>query len=471
MSGGCIASQKVETELLTANPVASTIYPMSNTKLANTLKDVFNTANPIPLQSGDSRYVDCSAVRGNEDVVNQLYRRITWSNQSTVQLFTGHRGCGKSTELLRLKHQLEEADFAVIYFEADDVISMEDLIYSDVLVAIARQVFQGLEAMEVDLGEDLLDDVFEWFAEEVLEYESTDKAEAALETEFGFGTPELLSPLARIMAKVTGQLRTGVESRRQVRQRLDPQISQLILRINLLLSKGASELRKQNKQGLAVIVDNLDRIQFRTLPDGRNSHDALYLEHGEQLCSLDCHLVYTVPIAMFYSPNSAELTGIFADHNIVPMIKIEERNGTPYAQGLEILQTILAERIDLDAIFENEALDLLCRMGGGHPRLLMTLVRDACGYAQNRFPKPIDRNAVERAVINLTRQYSRAIPEEHFPLLAQVAQTKEIDNDDAHRLMLHNLSVLEYMNGEEPWHNVHPAVRNLQKLQELLPHL
>ena len=83
--------------------------------LAATLRDVFNTANPAPLPSGDPRYVDCTAVRGNEDVVRQLFQRITWSDlPATTQLFTGHRGCGKSTELLRLKTQLEAADFAVI---------------------------------------------------------------------------------------------------------------------------------------------------------------------------------------------------------------------------------------------------------------------------------------------------------------------------------------------------------------------
>jgi hypothetical protein len=49
--------------------------------LAKTLKDVFNTANPTPLQSGDPRYVDCTAVRGNEDAVTLLFNAITWSDQ------------------------------------------------------------------------------------------------------------------------------------------------------------------------------------------------------------------------------------------------------------------------------------------------------------------------------------------------------------------------------------------------------
>ncbi|MCB0183011.1 MAG: hypothetical protein KDE31_02040, partial [Caldilineaceae bacterium] len=105
---------------------------MSNHPLAKTLRDVFNEANPAPLQPGDRRYVDCTAVRGNDDAVKQLLNRITWSDElATTQLFTGHRGCGKSTELLRLQKRLEQVNYAVIYFEADDVIDVEDVVYSD----------------------------------------------------------------------------------------------------------------------------------------------------------------------------------------------------------------------------------------------------------------------------------------------------------------------------------------------------
>lgn len=445
---------------------------MTNDKLADTLRDTFNTTNPVPLASGDARYVDCTAVRGNDDTTLRLFRNITWADMHTAQLFTGHRGCGKSTELLRLKSRLEKADFAVIYFEADDIINLEDLVYSDIMVAIAQQVHNGLVALGVGLGHDLLDDIAEWFAEKVLLYDSVKAAEASISLDAGVGTLPVLSPVAKLMAQVTGQLRTGVESRKQVRQRIDQRVDELLTRVNLLLDRGRIELQKQGKQDLVVIVDNLDRIQFRTIGDdanGRNSHDAIYIDHGEQLCDMHCHMIYTVPIAMFYSPQSSILTGIFPDDLMLSMIKIEERDGTPCIEGLEALRAILAERIDIDKIFTDEALLLLCKMSGGHPRILMTLVREACGYAKNRMPKPIDLNAAERAVINLTRQYSRAVPEEHFPLLAQVAQSKQIRNDNAHRQMLHTLSILEYLNGGEPWHNVHPAVRKLQKLQMLLP--
>jgi DNA polymerase III gamma/tau subunit len=51
-----------------------------------------------PLPPGDPRYVDCTPVRGNEDVVTQMSSTIAWSNVHVAQLFTGHRGSGKSTE-------------------------------------------------------------------------------------------------------------------------------------------------------------------------------------------------------------------------------------------------------------------------------------------------------------------------------------------------------------------------------------
>ncbi|PKO20451.1 MAG: hypothetical protein CVU38_20045 [Chloroflexi bacterium HGW-Chloroflexi-1] len=147
-----------------------------------------------------------------------MFNAITWSDQpATAQLFTGHRGCGKSTELFRLQKRLEVAGYAVIYFGADEAIDVEDVIYSDVLVAIAQQVFSGLHALSVKLDDDLLDDIFKWFAEVVYEKANTKEFQAELAAEFSLGTPKLLLPLAQLLAKITGQLKTGVESRQQIR--------------------------------------------------------------------------------------------------------------------------------------------------------------------------------------------------------------------------------------------------------------
>lgn len=440
--------------------------------VAKTVRETFQAADPAqPLASDDPRYVDLTEVRGDEDVVEQLKETILWSNTTTCQLFTGHRGCGKSTELLRLKAQLENANYSVIYFAADDVLDLNDLVYSDLLVAIAKEVYTGLEELGIALNEDLIEAVSSWFAEIVEEKNLVKSANTSVSAEVGFGTPKLLSPFASILTTITGQLQTGIDSKRQVRQRLDPQISQLIGNINLLLQGANAKLHKEGKEGLVVIIDNLDRLSFRSLNDGaRNTHDALYIEHGEQLRSLQCNIIYTVPISMFYSTNAAKLKDSFPDYIVVPMIKIKERNGQPSQNGLDSLKNILAQRIDLAQVFETEALDLLCAKSGGHPRDLMVLIRNACRYDAKKFPQPIDVNAARKALSRLVSEYSRMIPEDHFPLLAQVHRTKEVKNDDAHQVMLHNLTVLEYVNGAPPWHDVHPVVLELPKFKDALAH-
>jgi predicted ATPase with chaperone activity len=56
-------------------------------------------------------YIDFTEVRGN-NVVNELKRTVVLSeNEPTCQLFTGHIGCGKSTELSRLKTELEQQGY------------------------------------------------------------------------------------------------------------------------------------------------------------------------------------------------------------------------------------------------------------------------------------------------------------------------------------------------------------------------
>jgi tRNA uridine 5-carbamoylmethylation protein Kti12 len=65
-------------------------------------------------------------------------------------LFTGHIGCGKSTELLRLKKELEDEGFHVVYFESSEDLEMTDVDIGDVLLAIAHRVSQSLDEITLE---------------------------------------------------------------------------------------------------------------------------------------------------------------------------------------------------------------------------------------------------------------------------------------------------------------------------------
>ncbi|MDC0831882.1 hypothetical protein POG22_02510 [Geitlerinema sp. CS-897] len=100
----------------------------------------------MPLQPGDPAYVDCREVRGDEDVVEDLGRTVRRSRDLTYQLYSGYRGSGKTTELLRLKENLENRNHVVVYFAADEEdISVQDAQYTDILLACTRHLLRELK--------------------------------------------------------------------------------------------------------------------------------------------------------------------------------------------------------------------------------------------------------------------------------------------------------------------------------------
>jgi hypothetical protein len=86
---------------------------------------------------------------------------------------------------------------------------------------------------------------------------------------------------------------------------------------------------------------------------------------------------------------------------------------------------------------------------------------------------PFTKEAVQKGIQQHVNAYSRSIQENNWELLAklQLNQDKDIPNDDDHKDMLGDLSILQYMNGGEPWYSVNPVVRELEKFKRAVEKL
>jgi hypothetical protein len=314
-----------------------------------------------------------------------------------------------------------------------------------------------------------------WFAEVVYEWSDEKTVTKTLDTEFELGlkAPVLLPLIAKMFAKITGQIQTGRKSRKDIRERLEPQVSQLIARLNEFIQAALPEIKRNGYRDLVLVIDNLDRIVLRVLDETTKSttHDALYLDHAEQLKALDAYMVYTVPISMFYSPKETQLTGSFPNYAILPMIKVQEEDGNTCKKGIELLCKVAKERIDTEHLFANGVVEYLALKSGGMLRDFIRLLAYTIELAQAKGGRiPIDQEIAERAFRRLINEYGRMVPDEHFDLLAKVAKNKHAPNDTEHQSMLYNLSVLEYMNGDR-WCDVHPAIRELPEFKDAWRHI
>jgi len=269
------------------------------------------------------------------------------------------------------------------------------------------------------------------------------------------------------MVKLLAQIKGSDKQKTTIRQTLEKDISRLKADINLLLDDAYGKLRKKypNCKGLLIIFDNLDR----TPPQVANH---LFFEYAAQLQQLRCTIIYTVPISVLCSPKNP-LAQFNGNPHIVSMVNIYqfERNVRDLNHnqiGLDAIASLIEKRVDVDAVFNSrQELLELAKASGGHVRQLMQMMRSACLTASTKKHPKILAEDVIYAIKQQQFSFERLIPEEHYPVLAQVCINKDVSKDDIGQLMLFNTSVLEY-NGDNRWNYPNPVVMQNEFFQQAL---
>ncbi|MEQ9670147.1 MAG: hypothetical protein RLO19_17595 [Coleofasciculus sp. G2-EDA-02] len=87
-------------------------------------------------------------------------------------------------------------------------------------------------------------------------------------------------------------------------------------------------MQQQGKQGLVVIVDNLDRVEGQTKGWGRSQQEYIFIDQAEYLQKFNCHLVYTMPLALKFADEYARLTQRYKEEpKVLPMVQVQQVDG------------------------------------------------------------------------------------------------------------------------------------------------
>jgi len=416
---------------------------------------VYSVFEPKPLgPDQQSLYVDLDAVRGNTDVVSRLARTIQLSEGNpTCQVLAGHRGSGKSTELLRLKERLETGSPAmfVVYVRADEYLDRNDVDFPEVLIAMVRQMAQDLaERAKIRLKPGYFKDRME-------------RLKAVLTSTIDFEKFELSAGLFKVAAAIKG----SPDARAEIRKLLEPDTSNLIDAANDVISEAVLRLGEKGKTGLVVLMDDLDKMVVREhAGTGCKTDEHLFVNRAAQLTGFRCHVVYTMPLSLAYSHQESAICINYGGHlPVVPMTRIAERppGARPYGPGMDKFREIIAKRLQQAEaqpaeVFANDAVrDELVGLSGGQPSELMSLVREAIIAHK----LPIDASSLERAKVEGRREYARQLRADHWPILEKVrstgAYTRTIEREPAWRELLEGRAILQYAADEE-WYALNPMV-------------
>lgn len=407
------------------------------------------------LEPGDPRYVETQTARGSQKTLGTLAKKFGldlndgrfFPPKQKHVLFFGHVGSGKTTELRHYAKKLAgDGKFFVVEVDITVELDRNNLQYADTLMAMARALLTRLNKKQVDLGAEAVQELERWFAERVLA--SDEIKDYSAELRAGIKAEGGLPFLVKLFGKFTAAFKANVSYKNSLRLVIRNSFTEFAIAFNRFLnqSEAALDARHLGRRVLFVI-DGTDKLRGEDMR-------RFFVEDAEQLLAIDGHVIYTAPLHLIYE---GSLTGKL-DSLMLPMIKLNERDGSPCRAGQNAMRDILLRRADRTLFASDEEIKCLVEHCGGHPRELLRLLKLCCEFAER---KTIDDATVNLAIKQLASEYRRFLEPEDYDLLARIdADPIHAGNDERTRKLLYNLALLEYNDGS--WRRSHPVVRTLE---------
>ena len=416
------------------------------------LKEFFNAVSNRPLEPDDERYVSLyDGALADADPVQQLAQAVEWSTES-VRLFSGYRGAGKSTELRRLKRQLEGSGHLVFLCDMEDYLNLSTAVdVSDFLMAVAGSFDDAIRGKYEDaLGSS------ESYWERVFGHLSSWKVEDASVSAAGF----------------KASLKSDPTFKSRLQERMAGHLGSLVADVCQFCADRVAALRGHTDdpdRKVVLLLDSVEHIRgtFANAETVQSSVQNLFANHAEKLRIPDMHIVYTVPPYLkVLAPNISQLYDE-GGLQILPSFKLHEQDGTPIEQAYGIFEQVVRKRGDWQRLLgqDHAVLHRVIRNSGGHLRDLLGLLARVALLAR---ALPVPESVVATAISRRKSEFL-PIPNDDARWLATICETHEVELQRLQELpslarFFDTHLVLCYRNGDE-WYDVHPLIKEQVRKQ------
>lgn len=378
--------------------------------------------------------------------LDELKTYILNSPANDKILFSGHLGSGKSTELNRFANDTEiKRRFFVLKYSISEVLNILDIDYMDFLLSLAACLYtRSLDAgIRFDSG--TLDRVSQWIAyfkegAEDLQGLGQGKTKKARVSHFFRG---IITILLRELTL-----------REAVRNAVKRNINQLVEIINALVTEIRVSLK--NGKDLLIIIDDLEKI-----PDILRA-DQLFVQAGTYMTTPECKIIYTVPIALYYSLRFQQMASIFSNRYFLPNIKVRERKRDTKARDSDRIDPtgcmveFLTKRME-QGLIDKDATDMAIINSAGVAREFVRILKMSCTKALTRKQDHIAVDTVSAVITDLRNEYDRGMEKRHYAVLQSVERGEPTDDQATLMELFHAKVLLEYQNGEK-WTAINPIV-------------
>jgi hypothetical protein len=418
----------------------------------------FGQEELVPNGLGKDKYVDNLHGAAERDPVQELANQIDLSDSAGADLFTGNRGTGKTTELLRLATILREYDCEVFYADMADYLTLTQRIeVSDFLISVLGAFSEKIA---------------ERFTEDPGKPSFFERIRSFLNANVQFN--EIKVPAGWIEFKAA--LQHNPTFKEQLQEKTRSVIEQLVKQARDFALEAAQYVRGQraNPDGkIVLIVDSVERLRgvgdTADIREVFKSAETLFSSHAEKLRFTALNVVYTVP--PYLSALAGALGSVYAGGRIyaLPSVHIYEccpqpgDEPEPYAEGLAKMREVVERRSsDWRDFFADAQLARLAQHSGGDLRDFLRMLRLAVARVLQSGKLPVSDTLITDAedavrgdmlpIADDDRDWLRKIMASHKPELPSLDALPDFARLQEGKYLLH------YRNGED-WYDVHPLLR------------
>ena len=406
---------------------------------------------------------------GLDDPVQQISTLIEFDGVESIRLFSGFRGSGKTTELLRLQRLLEERGYFVLYADALNYVnSAEPIEITDLLMVMAGAFSDALEdKLEKDIArETFWDRIWTFLNSEINLKEAS--------TKVGYETPakELFGGV-KTGLDLKFELKSATNFRRQLQGFLANKLKELKNNVDRFFEDGIKQIRKARGEDTQVvfIFDQLEQLRgtLQTEQEVIRSVERIFAIHVDLLKIPYVHAVFTVPPWLkFVLPGTVQITLLCTVH-----LWNNDTARTHCEPAWEVFRSLVERRLGKEGLrllfgkrpVREKLVDDVIAVCGGHFRDLLRLLRDTVVRATPLPTLPVPP-AVIAHTINAARRDFLPIAQDDARWLAEIARVRATALPSTEATPVNRLArfldshfVLYFINADE-WYDIHPLIRD-----------
>jgi len=422
----------------------------------NFLRDFFRAVMDKPLSPEDAHYVplydDPELV--TDDPVELLARAIEWTPVQSVQLLSGFRGTGKSTELRRLQKRLAETGYLVFLCDIEDYLNLSTPVdISDFLMAVAGAFGDAIAERQLLDNHPQYEAYWVRFANFLTrtQIEFTELV-GKVDTDSGLSTA------------IKANLKSDPSFKQQLQKRMAGHLVALVADVRKFFEICIKALKERHGSDLEVVLllDSVEHIRGTSVnaQEVQSSVETLFASHADKLRLPYLHVIYTVPpylkvrygnLGSLYDPGGVQ---------VLPAFKLRtETDRTDLTKSFDAIEKVVRARGDWQKLLgERALLDRLIRYSGGHLRDLLRLFAEILRRAKSL---PVPESVVNAAIDQLRTEFL-PIADEDALWLSEIAKTHRAALEKVERLpdlarFFDTHLALCYRNGHE-WYDIHPLI-------------